>query len=165
MIMKALPLVALIALLLGGCRTTLPPMALEASPETLEALKGDWFGTYTGIDSGRHGTIAFLLSTSPDSAFGDVIMEAEEHDWTTHDPTYAALRRNHSERIRIDFVRIDGNRITGQLEPYDDPECGCSLITVFHGTIEGDKMSGTFTSRHGMSDHVDEGRWSARRRS
>jgi hypothetical protein len=163
---RSLPLALFLigAVAASGCGSSLPKIDVNATPESLVELRGDWFGTYASDDTGRHGTIAFILSANPDSAFGDVLMETEDHDWREHDPDRITIRKNHPEQISISFVRIAGGRVAGQLEPYEDPGCGCTLTTVFHGSIEGNKMSGTYTSRHGMSDKVDEGVWNCSRR-
>ncbi|NND70201.1 MAG: hypothetical protein HKN43_01345 [Rhodothermales bacterium] len=148
----------------SGCKSTLPAVDINADAEVLEELAGDWFGTYNSRDSGRSGSIAFLLTSDPDSAFGDVVMEHEDHDWEMHDASIASLRRNHSERLYIQFVALNDEMLVGELEPYRDPECGCMLFTAFHGKISDDTISGTFTSRHDATDRVDQGTWSVERR-
>lgn len=147
-----------------GCRSTLPSVDVTGSPASLTQMRGEWLGTYSSDDTGRRGSIAFILNPAADSAMGDVLMVDEYHDWTSHDPDVKTLETNHSERLSISFVRVAEGEIVGKLDPYADPDCGCELSTVFRGTIDGDKISGTFTSRHGMSESVDEGVWSVQRR-
>jgi hypothetical protein len=77
--------------------------------------------------------------------------------------------RMHEEHVRstelltVRFVRIDGSAVRGILEPYIAPDCQCSVTTVFRGTVTGDRVEGTYTTR-GPNDLVQEGRWSAARR-
>jgi len=37
-------------------------------------------------------------------------------------------------------------KVTGTLDPYRDPDCGCEVTTTFSGEVHGDRVGGTFTS-------------------
>lgn len=132
---------------LAGCASTPDWVPLSGSRETLHELEGRWIGTYDSRETGRSGRIVFELSAESDSAFGDVLMRTEspfgprefEDEWETR-----TLPRQ--EVIAIDFVRAEQDQVKGVLHTYRDPRCGCRLQTVFIGTVEGDRIEGTFTS-------------------
>jgi hypothetical protein len=65
----------------------------------------------------------------------------------------------------IRFVNVDGNRVSGAIEPYPSPDCECTLHTTFAGLRRGDRIEGTFLTRHedcGM--RTDSGTWWAVRK-
>ena len=152
-IMSVVPL-----LLAGACASSPTPVAVAgAAPDVLE-LAGEWAGEYWSLDSGRSGSILFQLRAGADSALGDVLMIApgQGHD-------HAGGRHPSSEYIAISFVRVAGTRVRGALEPYRDPSCDCQAVTTFEGNLQGDRIEGTFTTRHVRSDAVQEGRWRVQR--
>jgi hypothetical protein len=65
--------------------------------------------------------------------------------------------------LRIRFVRVDGGKVSGTLQPYRDPDCGCSVYTTFEGTVEGDVIEGTFVARH-ADGPLFRGTWLVMRR-
>ena len=48
--------------------------------------------------------------------------------------------------LRIDFVQAARGQISGRLQPYRDPACGCILSTTFEGKLEGNQIAGTFVT-------------------
>ena len=64
--------------------------------------------------------------------------------------------------LAIRFVHAQNDTVDGMLEPYWDPECRCEVLTIFQGRQQGDRLSGTFTSRR---DGIEsQGRWEMKRR-
>jgi hypothetical protein len=61
--------------------------------------------------------------------------------------------------LTIRFVRVGPGRVSGTLDPYADPDCGCTLVTTFEGTVEGDTIEGTFESRSQEHAHENRGTW------
>ena len=53
-------------------------------------------------------------------------------------------------------MRVQGDRVSGTLAPYADPETGKKLFTTFDGRIAGDTIAGTFTTRPGPAPHNAE---------
>ena len=68
------------------------------------------------------------------------------------------------EILTINFVRVQGDRVSGTLAPYADPETGMKLFTTFDGRIASDTIAGTFTTRPGPAPTTQSGRWSVTRR-
>jgi hypothetical protein len=70
------------------------------------------------------------------------------------------------EALRIRFIRIGGNRISGTLEPYTDPDCGCTVTTTFIGSFaKTDKIEGTYTTVGNGLFHPAKGKWSVTRQA
>jgi hypothetical protein len=45
-----------------------PPIPIQASPSSLQALVGEWDGSYTSRDTGRSGSLWFKLIAGEDHA-------------------------------------------------------------------------------------------------
>jgi hypothetical protein len=156
-------------LILGAaCATARQPgVAVSGAPGDLSRLRGEWAGEYTGA-GGRAGSIIFNLTAGADSAHGDVMMSRQGSAVPLHraggeviTPDAATMRAPHLLAIR--FVRIDGGRISGAMEPYLDPECDCPVSTRFVGELRGEVIEGTFTSR-GSQRGDAAGTWRVTRR-
>jgi len=154
-------------LLLAACGSgPSQPVPLVGTAADLRALAGQWTGSYQADNGGRNGSIVFHLQAGSDTAFGDVIMVpiawagGGQNDGraTGRVPEVAPPRA-----LTIRFVRVTGDRIAGQLDPYRDPECGCHLRTVFEGELKGNVLRGTYTSYHEEGGHKVTGRWRVER--
>lgn len=153
--------IAALALLAAACAANPSPVHVVGSLNEIGILAGEWTGEYTSVETGRSGSISFTLRAGTDTAFGDVVMipralaplPTEVRAPTGVTPTAPRV-------LAISFVRVATNVVSGTLEPYPSPDCGCTLSTVFRGTITGDRIEGTFTTSH--SDHMapqQQGRW------
>jgi hypothetical protein len=58
-----------------------------------------------------------------------------------------------------------GAGLTGALDPYDDPDCGCVIVTRFWGRVRGDVIEGTFASTNVQTKEVTRGEWKVKRRA
>jgi hypothetical protein len=56
-------------------------------------------------------------------------------------------------------VQVKGNRVTGSLAAYRDPETGVRLVTTFEGGLVADTIAGTFTTHPGAPEDRPTGRW------
>jgi len=140
---------------LSGCVG--PGMPVPIGGE-VAALTGEWGGEYWSAESGRHGTIFFQLRAGADTAQGDVLM----YPGPAAVPEYAGTRFpavRPSEALGITFVSARAGTVTGRLDPYRDPDCGCTLITTFEGRIAADTISGSFESLHQGMGHIVRGSW------
>jgi hypothetical protein len=149
-------------LLVTACSYTPAPVSVQGRSADLEALHGEWFGEYWSAESGRAGAVLFRLNAANDSAVGHVLMipgEPGDASATAETP------RPHSDYIGIRFVSADGGALTGLLDPYRDPACGCRLTTTFTGTMRGDTIAGTFSSRHHEGGDTQHGQWRVVRHS
>ena len=91
-------------------------------------------------------------------AEGDVIMALRNMT----DPSAPNAARPHDapQALSIRFVLVNDTEVTGVLNPYKDPDCGCTLTTTFRGTLRGNTIVGTFHSEGSNFGHIpQDGRW------
>lgn len=129
-------------------------------------LVGQWQGTYESQETGRSGVISFALRAASDTAQGDILITARNAPAADVDN---AAHHQHATAtpppVTIRFVVVRGDEVSGTLDPYPDPECGCQLRTVFLGTIVGDEIRGTFQSDGSGFFHVpSRGTWRVTRK-
>jgi hypothetical protein len=158
--------VALIAALVAACSTGPGPVPVVADQAELFQLAGEWHGTYDSPVVDRHGTIEFKLEAGRDTAQGDVTMIPR--GWTrplgpAEHPAAAVRDAGAPEVLQILFVRLEYGVVSGTLEPYKDPDCGCAVYTTFTGRLMGNVIEGTFTSRPGHGPAY-EGSWRVQRK-
>ena len=135
---------------LAGCRYHPTPVQLQGAPSDIAAIAGTWAGEYSGTQSQRTGSISFTVKAGSDSAFGDILMMpaggqqliAVDANTTAH-----ALHAAQPELLQITFVRVSGGYVEGALEPYIASDCRCAVTTVFHGSLNGNVISGDFVTR------------------
>lgn len=147
-----------------GCAPRSLPVPVLGSVEELAAVCGEWHGEYRDDASSRAGSIRFSLEAGTDTAFGDVVMHPAGRDqpFTPEADRYRdAERRESSRRLIISFVQIAEGRVQGELEPYFDPECDCTVVTVFVGALSGDMLEGTYESSIGGRGIRRTGTWRA----
>ncbi len=128
------------------------PVEVSATDFDVSALVGRWAGEYHSDETGRSGNITFTLQPGEASAFGDVMMIPKTPARSTVPlqnqvvgyPALGSVR----ELLTIHFVRKDGNLVVGMLDPYQDPECYCRVITTFRGVFkDGRTIEGTFSTQ------------------
>jgi hypothetical protein len=150
-----------LSLLVGACAPVTPPIPVHGEAATLE---GQWVGEYTSPTTGRSGSIVFSLVAGADTAQGDVLMVPTATDRysgsAVPDPEPLAPRV-----IRIKLVRVFGQQVAGQLARYVDPECLCTVTTIFSGRLEGNEIDGRFFTYHDDGNGAVEGFWSVTRQA
>ena len=160
--MNTLRKLVLVALLSVGtaCRYNPSPVTLRGSPPEIAALAGEWVGEYTGSQSGRSGSISLRITAGGDSAYGDVVMvgNAGQRPVAAHGEREHLAHAHSADVLRISFVRVAQGEVTGVLEPYIAPDCQCRVTTSFTGSVKGDTIDGTFTTR-GSAGLEQTGRW------
>lgn len=148
---------ALVGVLLAACQPTPMPVPIEGD---IRLLEGEWRGDYRSDDSGRFGTILFTLKSGTDTAHGEVIMIPRETQEQPRDPAQTPdVWRPRPMFLAVSFVRAAGNTVSGQLEPYRDPDCGCMLQTTFVGHVSADTLRGTYSSLHQEMGRRVSGVW------
>jgi hypothetical protein len=73
--------------------------------------------------------------------------------------------RSDPRALFINFVNVEGSQVSGAVKPYPSPDCECMLHTTFTGVRRGDRIEGTYLTRHeecGMK--TESGTWWAERR-
>ncbi len=148
-----------------ACASRPTPVPVVGLSSDLSALVGKWTGDYTSPETGRSGNIVFTLQAGKDTAFGNVVMIARSPTSPLVPADRAVVSSvapsSTSELITIRFVRMEGNKVVGRLDPYRDPECGCQLATTFHGAFTDSRtIEGTFdTTGSGFGHLPSSGRW------
>ncbi|NIS01616.1 MAG: hypothetical protein GWN99_11215 [Gemmatimonadetes bacterium] len=139
-----------------ACATAPEPVPLAGGRLDIEALAGEWSGYYSSPAVDRTGSIFFSLEAGKDTAFGEVTMTPR--GWTrplrpADDPAADARDAPTPKILSISFVQVEGGKVSGTMDPYRDPDCGCAVYTTFTGTLKGDLIDGTFVSRpaHGAA--------------
>ncbi len=162
------PILALAVVAAAGCAGHPASVPVQASAGEVAALAGRWEGEYSSTETGRGGSIVFTLTAGRDSAQGDVLMIPAGSrqavvsalpggpPFTQAGPTPAVLT--------IRFVRLEQGHVSGTLDPYRAPDCDCVVSTTFVGTLAGERITGTYTTRGVPRDAPVTGRWEVRRR-
>ncbi|MDP9201468.1 MAG: hypothetical protein M3P26_05995 [Gemmatimonadota bacterium] len=143
----------------SACASRPPETELTASDFDLNPLVGEWRGDYSNPEAGRSGTIAFTLRAGESSASGKVIMIPGKADSLA---SAAAMARS---VINISFIRKEGRKVSGTLDPYLDPQCACRVTTNFEGSFtDARTIEGTFTTVPSQTGrNVTGGRWKVTR--
>ena len=160
--------ILIVGAMFAGCTLPMRPVNIDAAPADWRSLSGTWHGEYWARAYDRHGTIALRLTASPEDASGEVLMIADESGWPyrRYAPTSgAAPVEPFTELLTIRFVRAVDAQISGDLEPYWDPDRRCQASATFRGKVDANNISGTFTSRC-VDDitRIVSGRWTVHRR-
>ena len=154
-----------VALLAAACAYNPPVVPLDARRGDVARLAGRWIGSYEGETSGRSGSIEFTLVEGEDHAHGDVFMiPRHSHEpyrsWRDMEP----LRESEmSQVLTIRFVALENGEITGELDPYRDPDLDCRAFTRFRGRVRGDRIAGTFETSTARTAGLSRGTWKVRR--
>jgi len=151
--------VAGVAAAVSACAAHPPETEVSASDFDLNPLVGEWRGQFSNPEAGRSGTIAFTLRAGESAAAGKVVMIPGEPDTLA---TAAAMARS---VVNISFMRKEGNKVTGTLDPFIDPTCACRVTTNFEGSFtDARTIEGTFTTVPSQAGaHVTGGKWKVTR--
>lgn len=152
-----------------GCALRAPKTEVTADDSDLAPLVGEWRGDYASEETGRNGDISFLLRAGEVSASGRIEMVAREpqavgvpadRPMVNGGPTVPAR-----QVLTIHFVRKEGNRVIGVLDPYTDPECACRVTTTFQGVfIDSRTIAGTYnTLSSELAHNPTGGQWKVTR--
>lgn len=151
------------AAMMAACSRAAPPVPVLATEADIRLLAGEWVGEYGSPESGRSGSIAFTLDSAEDHAHGDVLMGPPARNWTAFEDRiiepFELAAREGTQVLTIRFVRAAGDQVSGVLDPYDDPTCGCPVRTEFVGRLIGDTLSGTYETRPTTGGRATAGRW------
>jgi hypothetical protein len=161
-------------LALASCHfpSTSGPVPVLGTDAQRRLLSGDWNGYYRSDATGRHGTIKFSLGERADTGFGEVEMTFSPALRLAQDANSVNASKRPSDApvpkpcttVDISVVKIEADQVRGTMAPYWDPDCNCRARTVFEGTVSGDTITGTFTSRRESSDRrLLTGEWRVER--
>jgi hypothetical protein len=141
-----------------------PPIPVMGVSEHVSALAGTWSGEYASEASGRSGSIRFSLAAGSDTAYGDVLMLPWRTRRTRAQTEINTRPMPDPRTFYIAFVQARGDSVYGFLDPYEDPECSCVLVTQFRGRLLGDRIEGGYRTLNMRSRETTEGTWSVRRK-
>ncbi|MGH9368880.1 MAG: hypothetical protein ACRD3M_14540 [Thermoanaerobaculia bacterium] len=166
-----IPALAFAAVLAASCsspQSPAPAVPVEAAKADLSALVGKWAGDYSSPDTGRIGSIVFEMKSAGSTAHGDVLMWPKGSQQLLAPSKSGQLSeeqlRTMPQVLSINFVRAEGGQISGTMDPYTDPDCRCDVRTTFTGAIQGDSISGTFsTERWDRPGTLASGVWKVTR--
>jgi hypothetical protein len=157
-----------IALAATACAARLPPISLDGTQTDLAQLAGNWAGEYVGdsaFDPG--GSILFSLQAGDERAYGDVLMtrRGANHAYERYDPEHPAGRSlGQAQSLSISIVRTKDGQVSGELEPYWDFDRERQAYTVFHGSVRGNVIEGTYETRFRGALIRRTGKWRVVRR-
>jgi hypothetical protein len=132
-----------------GCASNPPSTQVTASDFDLNPLVGEWRGNYSSAETGRTGTIAFTLRAGESSASGNVVMIPRPDSMLTSADQQLMTNISSPGRslLKVHFLRKQGGNLSGTLDPYNDPDCGCPVTTTFQGTFKDARtIEGTFST-------------------
>jgi hypothetical protein len=148
----------------ASCATIPAPIPVSGTTPGLTALSGRWSGDYWSPMTGRHGSIEFTLAVDADTAFGEVLMVPRHRSRNRQSDEVAVSSAPPSPRpLNIRFVRATSDSVSGMLAPYEDPECGCLLITRFVGRFAGGSIEGRYETLNTRTLETTSGTWNVHR--
>jgi hypothetical protein len=157
-------LVAGISFIVSACAASRPAPVTVTGDTT--PLVGTWTGSYASPSTGRSGSIVFTLGAAGQSARGDVVM-TDATSGKVFEPVDRASANvqmaGQSQVLTIQLVRVGDGTVTGTLDPYRDPGCNCPVETTFTGRLNGDTITGTFTTK-GADIPTQSGTWQVKQK-
>jgi len=161
---------AFIGVVALGCASKPTPVTVAGGASDRASLAGRWTGEYTSPATGRSGSIVFNLSPSGDAASGDVVMVPRGLDrpltpYSAGNTGASGVQTPQTSQVlTIKLVRVSGDTVSGVLDAYRDPTCDCPVVTTFTGTLNGDTIDGTFTTRGSQAAGPQSGTWRVTRK-
>ena len=148
-----------------ACARRTPGILLASSDFDLNPLVGQWRGNFSSTQTGRTGTIAFNLNAGESAASGNVVMFAKPDSLLTSEERELAANVPDRTVLKIHFVRKEGGTVSGRLDPYRDPDCDCTVTTLFQGSFkDASTIEGTYTTvRSQPGSDVVSGKWKVTR--
>ena len=148
----------------AGCSWRRTPVPVFSETGSTALLVGDWSGEYNSKESGRSGSITFSMESEKDTAYCDVVMVPKVHNvriMTQERPDVPAVKPEALvEPLRVRFIRLGDGRLSGTLDPYTDPECGCRVTTTFEGRFTDAKtIKGSYITRGSGLPRAYSGEW------
>lgn len=150
-----------------ACAGTPPPVTVVGTESDFATLDGSWSGEYWGSGAGRSGSIVFEVKADSHAATGDVAMTPRGSNrplHRAHDAGVGEASIPSTQLLTIRFVQIADGRVSGELDPYHSPDCNCTLLTRFLGSLRGDTISGTYETRGERTAERTSGEWRVVRR-
>lgn len=152
-----------LAVALTGCASApAPPIKVSGTPSSIANLAGRWVGDYRISDGSRRGVVLFDLAPGDSVATGNVIMQPASLATANSLAPRGDLPHPQGSELTVRFVQVESGMVRGELEPYVEPECACTVITVFEGRRKGDRIEGTFIIKNTVTKETKAGDWRVR---
>jgi hypothetical protein len=132
---------AILFVFTAACGGAVSQIEMRGKDPDLAAIAGDWLGQYQGQDTGRSGAIQFSLQLGRHTADGEVLLAPG------------------APPLRVTFVAVKHASVSGQMERYTDPTCKCEVETQFDGTVDGNEIGGTYTTKAVATGTEMHGTW------
>ncbi len=129
----------------AACGGANSQIELKGGDPDLAQLTGTWEGDYQGQESGRNGTVKLTLELGRHTADGQLLMGGSNLP------------------LAISFVAVEKGQVSGKIQPYTDPSCSCQVETEFLGTLVGNQIDGTFTTKVLANGAEQHGTWKVAR--
>lgn len=151
-----------VIMLIPGCALRAPKTEVTADDFDLTPLVGQWSGEYNSKSTGRAGDISFVLRAGEVSADGRIEMVAREPENVIVPTDRPMVNGRVTTPVRrlltIHFVRKEGSRVIGLVDPYIDPDCACRVTTTFEGAFtDGHTIEGTYNTISSELAHIPTG--------
>ena len=135
-------------MLLAGCASNPPAPSVNVVGTAAEQQRfaGVWRGHVDATDNRQDADVEFHIQ--PGSAGPGMF-------------TSTAMPRP----VKILWIRLSGNKLSGAVEPYFDDSCSCDAYVTFEGELDasGTMLSGTLRKRERLLWR-DAGTWTAQRK-
>ena len=160
---RILALTALAAVA-SGCSTASTRTPVLGARADVATLAGEWHGDYSG-PAGRNGGISFTLRAADTAAVGEVVMSPDPGQGPagSNMPADRMERMRLAPRLSVTFIGAAGDRVAGELEAYEDPECRCTVSTAFDGVLRGRVIEGEYRTHGADLGAPRVGRWRVER--
>ena len=159
-----------LALVTAGCGWRRTPVPIISDNGSTGLLVGTWAGEYSSTQTGRSGSISFDLASEKDTAYCDVVMIPAVRSLRIATNTGvegpAVRPMPTAEPLKLRFIRLGEGRVTGTMEPYKDPDCGCLVTTTFEGKFTGaNTIQGTYLTTSTGFHQETGGKWKVTRQN
>lgn len=159
-----------LVLMTAACGWRRTPVPVISDSGSVGLLVGSWSGEYISKETGRSGSISFELASEKDTAYCDVVMipAVQNLKIAVESSNQAPVVRQPAlaEPLKVKFVRLGEGRITGNLEPYTDPDCACTVSTTFAGRFTGaNRIEGTYVTTGRALNLSTAGQWKVTRKT
>ncbi|HEY2824101.1 MAG TPA: hypothetical protein VGI83_01005 [Gemmatimonadales bacterium] len=153
-------------MMMPGCATRPAQVPASIDPAGRMLLTGEWSGTYESPSKSRSGYITFELEQDADSTVcrGDVLMVPRENGQPVRTPITGVDPRTGQQYVAprllaIEALRVTGDKLSGRIEPYNDPETMHPVRTSFEGRIKGEAIRGSLVTTDEQTGQQFMGTW------
>lgn len=168
---KTLIIGAAASLMIGCASTSTTPAIKEVSGTTFDIaqLTGTWEGNFISTVTQRSGTITLELNQEGNKEVGSILLQYQKQHPKVHAPKGHNVKKTgtytKTKPLSVEFIAIEGGKISGTVTPYADPILfRKTVFTTYEGSLIGNRIEGTYTTRVGQKGNSFTGSWWAVRK-